>query len=225
MVGMTKRPASPQNGARFVPAGSASWHQDWTLEHLDHLDHLDHAGMGLPLWVAVARDPQRPQDQLLAAVSIRGAGVVEAQAARWGATLRAPRADEARSEAATQLIAYRAGERREFSLQIMLQMEATHASPFERAAWAALCTIPFGETRTYGQQAAMIGRPSAARAVGRANGRNPIPVVVPCHRIIGGDGSLTGFTGGLAIKRWLLTHEGVRLPAPARPEDQLALAL
>ncbi len=79
---------------------------------------------------------------------------------------------------------------------------------FQRQVWQALTEIPAGETRTYGQQAARIGRPSAVRAVGLANGANPIGIVIPCHRVIGSGGSLTGYGGGLERKRWLLAHEG-----------------
>ena len=78
---------------------------------------------------------------------------------------------------------------------------------FQREAWAALRRIPPGETRTYAQQAAAIGRPAAVRAVGAANGANPVAIIVPCHRVIGADGSLTGFGGGIERKRWLLAHE------------------
>jgi methylated-DNA-[protein]-cysteine S-methyltransferase len=85
---------------------------------------------------------------------------------------------------------------------------ATVGSAFQRKVWAALQRIPAGETRSYGQLAAEIGEPDAARAVGLANGQNPIAIVIPCHRVIGADGSLTGFGGGLPRKRWLLTHEG-----------------
>lgn len=84
---------------------------------------------------------------------------------------------------------------------------------FQREAWAALRRIPAGETRSYAEQAAAIGRPAATRAVGTANGANPIPIVVPCHRVIGADGSLTGFGGGLERKRWLLAHEGANIAA------------
>jgi methylated-DNA-[protein]-cysteine S-methyltransferase len=80
-------------------------------------------------------------------------------------------------------------------------------TPFEQKAWAYLRTIPHGQTRSYGQQAHAIGNSRAARAVGGANGRNPIAVVVPCHRVIGSTGSLTGFASGLDRKRWLLEHE------------------
>ena len=85
---------------------------------------------------------------------------------------------------------------------------ATVGTPFQQKVWAALRRIPAGETRSYGRLAAEIGEPDAARAVGLANGQNPVAIVVPCHRVIGADGSLTGFGGGLPRKRWLLTHEG-----------------
>lgn len=84
---------------------------------------------------------------------------------------------------------------------------ATRGTPLQRAVWAALRQIPAGTTTSYGRLARLIGNPTAVRAVGAANGANPIPVVVPCHRVIGADGSLTGFGGGLERKRWLLAHE------------------
>jgi len=84
---------------------------------------------------------------------------------------------------------------------------ATGGTAFQRAVWAALRAIPAGETRTYGQLAAAIGRPKAMRAAGLANGQNPIAVIVPCHRVIGANGTLTGYAGGLERKRWLLQHE------------------
>jgi methylated-DNA-[protein]-cysteine S-methyltransferase len=92
---------------------------------------------------------------------------------------------------------------------------APGGTPFQRAVWAALREIPIGTTTTYGQLAAAIGRPTASRAVGAANGANPIAIVVPCHRVIGADGSLTGYGGGLERKRWLLAHERRHAP-PAR---------
>lgn len=78
---------------------------------------------------------------------------------------------------------------------------------FQKSVWAALLTIPFGETRSYGEIAVQIGRPTAARAVGAANGKNPISIIAPCHRVIGSTGALTGFAGGLAAKEWLLDLE------------------
>ncbi len=100
---------------------------------------------------------------------------------------------------------FRSG-RPDFS-RLPLRMEGT---PFQQAVWKALQTIPYGETRTYGQIARMIGRPKAVRAVGAACGRNPLPIVVPCHRVVGADGSLTGFSCGLDRKRFLLALEQSR---------------
>lgn len=104
--------------------------------------------------------------------------------------------------AAQQLGEYFDGGRQRFELSL-----APRGTDFQRAAWQALAEIGFGETRSYAQQAAAIGRPTAVRAVGAANGRNPLPIVLPCHRVIGGNGALTGFGGGLEVKRWLLAHE------------------
>jgi len=84
---------------------------------------------------------------------------------------------------------------------------ATGGTPFQREVWQALRSIPAGTTVSYGQLAAQVGRPAASRAVGAANGSNPIPIVVPCHRVIGANGTLTGFGGGLPRKKWLLDHE------------------
>ncbi|HEX6245402.1 MAG TPA: methylated-DNA--[protein]-cysteine S-methyltransferase [Polyangiales bacterium] len=84
---------------------------------------------------------------------------------------------------------------------------ATHGSPFQRTVWSALRAIPPGTTVSYGQLAAQLGQPNAARAVGLANGSNPIAIVVPCHRVIGANGALTGYAGGVERKRWLLAHE------------------
>ena len=97
---------------------------------------------------------------------------------------------------------------------------ATAGTSFQREVWQALRTIPAGTTMSYGQLAAQIGRPSASRAVGAANGANPIPIVVPCHRVIGANGTLTGFGGGLPRKQWLLEHER-RFAAVASGEAML----
>ena len=105
-------------------------------------------------------------------------------------------------EAARQLTAYFDGTLTDFDLP--LHMTGT---PFQLRCWQALRTIPYGETISYGEQARRIGSPRATRAVGGANHRNPISIVVPCHRVIGADGSLTGYGGGLGMKRWLLEHE------------------
>ncbi len=108
-------------------------------------------------------------------------------------------------EAERQLKEYFAGKRKSFS--IPLDMRGTH---FQRSVWEALLAIPFGETRTYGQLAQQVGNPQAARAVGAANGRNPISIIVPCHRVIGSSGKLTGFAGGLETKEQLLDMEQER---------------
>jgi methylated-DNA-[protein]-cysteine S-methyltransferase len=89
-------------------------------------------------------------------------------------------------------------------------------TPFQRKVWTALCTIPVGTTTSYGALAAQLGMPQAVRAVGHANGSNPISVVVPCHRVIGANGSLTGYGGGLERKQWLLEHEGVVLKSASK---------
>lgn len=118
---------------------------------------------------------------------------------------RAPRGrqDRARgSHVVQQLREYFAGERTDFALEVALQ-----GTPFQQRAWRALMTIPFGATVCYQEQARRLGNPAAMRAVGAANGRNCIPIVVPCHRVIGKDGSLTGFGGGLPTKQFLLAHE------------------
>jgi len=102
-----------------------------------------------------------------------------------------------------QLDAYAAGRRTAFDVPFRL-----HGSPFEQRVWAALQRIPFGETRSYGQLAAELGDPNLSRAVGRANGANPVSILVPCHRVIGANGGLTGYAGGLAMKERLLALEG-----------------
>jgi methylated-DNA-[protein]-cysteine S-methyltransferase len=107
---------------------------------------------------------------------------------------------------AAQLAEYFAGKRRDFALPV-----APRGSEFQRRVWEELSRIPYGATISYAELAARIGRPGASRAVGRANGTNPIPVVIPCHRVIGTDGSLTGYGGGMPLKRALLALEGVLL--------------
>lgn len=92
----------------------------------------------------------------------------------------------------------------------------TGGTVFQRAVWAALRAIPAGQTRTYGQLAAAIGAPKAVRAAGLANGQNPVAVIVPCHRVIGANGTLTGYAGGIERKQWLLAHEGVQTAPPQR---------
>lgn len=102
-----------------------------------------------------------------------------------------------------QLRAYFAGQRKQFDLPL-----APQGTEFQRQVWQALVAIPYGRVCSYRDLAHQLNKPKAVRAVGAANGRNPIPIVIPCHRVIGSDGSLTGFAGGLALKRRLLTLEG-----------------
>ena len=110
-------------------------------------------------------------------------------------------------EAKSQLLEYFEGRRHSFDLKL-----APNGTDFQLAVLGALQTIPCGETRSYLDIAKQIGRPTAVRAVGAANGRNPLPIVIPCHRVIGADGSLTGLGGGLEAKRFLLKLEGVTMP-------------
>jgi methylated-DNA-[protein]-cysteine S-methyltransferase len=101
-----------------------------------------------------------------------------------------------------QLAAYFAGERQQFDVPLKLA-----GTPFQQHVWRELVRIPFGTTITYGQLARRVGKPSASRAVGRANGRNPVSIIVPCHRVIGANGTLTGYAGGVDKKQWLLAWE------------------
>jgi methylated-DNA-[protein]-cysteine S-methyltransferase len=115
---------------------------------------------------------------------------------------RGPRVAVGFDEAAEQLGEYFAGQRQEFTVPTRLA-----GTGFQRRVWQAVSTIPYGQTWTYAQLADAVGRPDRLRAVAATNGRNPVAVVVPCHRVIGSDGSLTGFSGGLARKRFLLDLE------------------
>jgi methylated-DNA-[protein]-cysteine S-methyltransferase len=110
------------------------------------------------------------------------------------------------AQAEAQLTDYFAGRREAFDLPLDFR-----GTDFQKSVWAALLTIPFGETRSYAQIAVAIGRPTATRAVGAANGRNPISIIAPCHRVIGANGTLTGFAGGLEAKAYLLRLEGREL--------------
>jgi methylated-DNA-[protein]-cysteine S-methyltransferase len=131
------------------------------------------------------------------------------------------RPDGVLATALAQLTEYFAGERTEFDVPTVL----TRGSDFERAVWAQIATIPYGETRTYGSIAHAVGEPGGAQAVGTACNRNPLPVIVPCHRVIGANGKLVGFGGGLKRKVWLLQLEarvsidrGVLLQRPSRKD-------
>jgi len=108
-----------------------------------------------------------------------------------------------------QLQAYFAGDRHAFELEL-----AAEGTAFRHRVWDELVRIPYGETISYGELARRVGDPSASRAVGAANGANPLPIVVPCHRVIGANGKLTGFGGGLPTKQWLIEHERRHAPRP-----------
>lgn len=110
--------------------------------------------------------------------------------------------DPVLSMATAQLADYFAGRRQQFTVPLDVRGTA-----FQQQVWAALLAIPYGETRSYGDIAQAIGRPAASRAVGAANGRNPVSIIAPCHRVVGAHGALTGFAGGIDTKRWLLDFE------------------
>lgn len=118
-----------------------------------------------------------------------------------------PRDDEAFPEAVRQLGEYFDGTRRTFDLDL-----APRGTDFQRLVWDELARIPFGQVRTYGEVAEAIGRPMAVRAVGAANSRNPLSIVVPCHRVVSASGQAHGYAGTVENKQWLLRHEGVDLP-------------
>ena len=127
-------------------------------------------------------------------------------ALRFAATGDAMDAAPVLLQAERELEEYFAGRRTAFSVPLSM-----HGTPFQMAVWAALRAIPYGETRSYGELARRIGRPGACRAVGMANHVNPLPILVPCHRVVGADGHLTGYAGGLDGKKYLLDLEGVHV--------------
>ncbi|RKR75991.1 methylated-DNA--[protein]-cysteine S-methyltransferase [Frondihabitans australicus] len=129
----------------------------------------------------------------------------------FGERLAGDDADEVFGEVTRQLGEYFAGERTTFDLPT-----APAGTPFQLAVWEQLRAIPYGETRTYGELAVALGNPKAVRAVGLANGRNPLSIIVPCHRVIGASGAMTGFGGGIERKEWLLGHEGYQV-VPSQP--------
>ena len=141
-------------------------------------------------------------DQGLRAVMWPGEAPGRVTLERGGESAASPAAAAILDTAADQLDEYFDGERTEFDVPL-----DPIGTEFQQSAWAALRTIPYGETISYGEQAARVGDRRKARAVGAANGRNPISIIVPCHRVVGSNGSLTGFAGGLENKAWLLDHE------------------
>ena len=127
-------------------------------------------------------------------------------ALRFAATGDAMDAAPVLLQAERELEEYFAGRRTAFSVPLSM-----HGTPFQMEVWAALRAIPYGETRSYGELARRIGRPGACRAVGMANHVNPLPILVPCHRVLGADGHLTGYAGGLDVKKYLLGLEGAHV--------------
>ena len=169
------------------------------------------AGADAPPGIRWSRFPSRFGEVLAAAEggALVGLWFVEGQkdTPAPGAGWARDDADPVLAETRRQFGEFERGERRAFDLPLSLR-----GTGFQRAVWAELLRIPFGATSTYGEVARRVGRPAAVRAVGAAVGRNPVSVIVPCHRVLGADGSLTGYAGGLGRKRALLSLEGV----PAR---------
>ncbi len=163
------------------------------LTEIWHVEHVPHPV--LPLWIATDADDR------LVYVNL---GNSRTRMLAWGMRHDVRLVDETNRQTAAkaQLSEYLAGQRFRFELELR-----PIGTPFQCAVWRTLAHIPRGETWSYAELASAVGRPSAARAVGHANGRNPLPIVLPCHRVIGRDGSLVGFGGGLAAKRWLLDLE------------------
>ena len=151
-----------------------------------------------------------PVDPLLLAADQHGLRLIEFHAPRHPMSRLAEwrEGDNSVLQATrVQLDEYFSGARKQFDLPL-----APQGTPFQTEVWQTLATIPYGETISYAQLAQRVGKPTAMRAVGAANGRNPLPIVLPCHRVIGADGSLTGFGGGLPTKQFLLELEGALAP-------------
>jgi methylated-DNA-[protein]-cysteine S-methyltransferase len=170
----------------------------------EHIQAVHAEGRGLMLYTHV----DSPIGPLLLAADDRGLCLIEFHAPRHpmarGSDWRKGD-NEILQATRAQLAEYFSGTRREFELPL-----APRGTDFQRSVWLLLASIPYGQTVSYGELASRVGRPSAVRAVGAANGRNPLPIVLPCHRVIGADGSLTGFGGGLPTKQFLLELEGAR---------------
>lgn len=171
---------------------------------------------------------ETPLGPALAVVDADGAGLaleirprdgLEAREERLGYRLvRGARAAALGADLAREVAEYFAGRRRRFDVALR-----PRGTAFQRAVWERLARIPFGETTTYGAIARELGRPDAARAVGAANGRNPLWLVLPCHRVVGADGRLVGYAGGLDVKRALLRHEGLRVEGDRVASDEPTL--
>jgi methylated-DNA-[protein]-cysteine S-methyltransferase len=166
--------------------------------HLSGSGSLRHAAVrtGWGVFTLVADDA--------ALTAVHYPGVEAATPGLWGARV-ALDDHPVLAEAALQLVDFLAGRRRGFDLPLR-----PSGTDFQLLVWASLLAIPYGQTRSYGQQAAALGRPTAVRAVGAANSRNPLPIVVPCHRVVGSGGALTGYAGGVTLKARLLDLEAGR---------------
>jgi O-6-methylguanine DNA methyltransferase len=147
-------------------------------------------------------------------------GRCESWARRWAPLAELRQDETALRSLAEQLNAYLEGDLRDFSVPIDLR-----GTPFQMAVWQALQQIGYGEVRSYAAVAGAVGRSTAVRAVGAANGVNPVPIIVPCHRVIGSNGTLTGYGGGMEMKAWLLRREGIDIDAtPVASASSKALA-
>jgi methylated-DNA-[protein]-cysteine S-methyltransferase len=147
-----------------------------------------------------------PIGQLRIAADDEGLRYVMFEKSKYAATDEATwqRDAKALANVREQLLAYFAGDLKSFDVIL-----SPHGTEFQKQVWKTLTNIPYGKTWSYSDIAKKVNSPKAVRAVGAANGRNPIPIILPCHRVIGSNGSLTGFAGGLAMKQWLLEHEGI----------------
>ena len=181
----------------FVPYNKRGWHER-TVRRVRGVAVMDE------LFFSILRSPFGPLtvvagERGLRAVHIGEPGTLDG--ALRGAVESGPR-HTSLAAPCSQLREYLAGTRTRFDLRLDLR-----GTPFQVEVWKSLRKVPYGHTASYADQARSIGRPTAVRAVGSANGRNPVPIVLPCHRIVASDGTLGGYSGGLRVKEWLLAHE------------------
>ncbi len=197
------------SGAESVgAAGAQTWHP-WRMNSpTDSRSIVVDSPIGSLTLVASSRGLQQVQLPTDGAGGPQAGLASNGDAVAAGAGTETAQADAILAEARRQLSEYFDGGRREFDLPLDLA-----GTEFQMRAWQALASVGYGQTAAYGEQAERIGKPGAARAVGRANGANPVPIVLPCHRIVGADGSLTGYGGGLHVKQQLLAHERSLEPA------------
>jgi O-6-methylguanine DNA methyltransferase len=171
--------------------------------------------MGELLYQSVLQSPIGPLELIFTEIGLAAIELGEGKLDRWVQrtfpdAVREP-AEKRHQRFENQIRQYFDGRRRVFDIPLDLR-----GSDFQKVVWEQVARIPYGRTASYGEIAHLLGRPRASRAVGAANGANPVPIVVPCHRVIGANGSLTGYGGGLVNKRWLLAHEGVLRAGPVQ---------